>query len=97
MNKGKCGADVCHRISTENEAIAFINWFGQHQPKEDAICPRCGELMPGKTSTHALSRWADIMVCDHCGGIEALEQAGLVPKMPLDVWYIMKAKARKEN
>ena len=89
------GKDRCHLVSTEEEVVQSLDHYGSEQPAEDAICPRCGELMPGRTCTHALSRWADIMVCDHCGGIEALEQAGLVPKKPLDEWHIM--KTRKGN
>ena len=80
------GADRCHKIGTEAEAKTTLDWYGKHQPEEDAICPRCGELMPGATSRHALSRWASITVCDQCGTIEALEQAGLTAKKPLMKW-----------
>ena len=85
------GVDSCHKISNEDEAKTTVEWYGKHQPKTNAICPRCGELMPGKTTTHALSRWADIFVCDLCGGIEALEKAGIVPTRPLLEWSIIRS------
>lgn len=86
---GVCyGEDRCHTVSTEEELKTTLAWYGRYQPKENAICPRCGELMPGKTSTHALSRWADVMVCDFCGGMEAMEAACLVPKKLLADWFI---------
>ena len=72
--------------SGEYKREVTLDWYGKHQPEEDAICPRCGELMPGATSRHALSRWASITVCDQCGTIEALEQAGLTAKKPLMKW-----------
>ena len=84
------GADRCHKISTEAEAKATLDWYGKHQPEEDCRCPRCGEIMPGPTSRHALSRWADIMVCDQCGTIEALEKAGLTEALPMMEWEAVK-------
>ena len=80
------GADRCHKIRTEAEAKATLDWYGKHQPDEDARCPRCGEMMWGPKARHALSRYADIIVCDRCGNIEALEQAGLTEKLPLMKW-----------
>ena len=80
------GADRCHRIRTEAEAKVTLDWYGKHQPEEDAVCPRCGERMAGSTARHALSRWADITVCDRCGTIEAVEKAGLTETKPLMEW-----------
>lgn len=80
------GVDHCHKISTENEAKETIEWYGKHQPEEDTRCPRCGEIMWGEKTRHALSRYADIMVCDKCGMIEALEKAGMVGAVPLMKW-----------
>ncbi len=74
---------------TNEQAKKYLDWLGQNQPEEDMICPRCGERVEGKTATHALSRYANVMVCDHCGGIEALEQAGLVPAKPLKDWAVI--------
>jgi hypothetical protein len=80
------GEDICHRIHTEEEALTTIQWYGKRQPEEDARCPRCGELMPGSKNRHALSRYADIMVCDQCGMVEALEKAGIIEARPLMKW-----------
>lgn len=80
------GADRCHKVASEDEAKTTLDWYGNHQPEENAICPRCGEVMPGATGRHAISRWASITVCDRCGTIEALEQAGLTEKKPLMKW-----------
>lgn len=80
------GADSCHKIRTEAEAKETLGWYGKHQPEEDARCPRCGKIMTGKKSRHALSRRADIMICDEDGMKEALEDAGLAERMPLTGW-----------
>ena len=80
------GADRCHKIRTEEEAKATLDWYGKHQPEKDARCPRCGDMMFGSRATHAISRWAEITVCDRCGTEEALEQAGLAKKKPLTEW-----------
>ena len=80
------GYDECHMISTEEEARTTLDWYGKHQPEENARCPRCGALMRGKTARQALSRWADIQVCDFCGQMEALESAGIIDKIPLMQW-----------
>lgn len=80
------GADRCHKIRTEAEAKATLDWYGRHQPEKDARCPRCGDMMFGAKASHALSRWAGITVCDQCGREEALDQAGLTGKKPLMKW-----------
>ena len=78
--------DHCHKVSTEEEAKSTLEWYGKHQPKENVRCPRCGELMSGPTARHALSRRANIMICDQDGMKEALEDAGIMEKLPLMKW-----------
>lgn len=80
------GADRCHKVSTEAEAKITLDWYGRHQPKKDAMCPRCGCRIEGETSRHALSRRAAIMICDEDGMREALEDAGILERMPLTQW-----------
>ena len=80
------GVDRCHRISTEEEVKITLEWYGKHQPRENARCPRCGCQMDGATSRHALSRRAGIMICDEDGMREALEDAGIMERMPLTQW-----------
>ncbi|MBP3802551.1 MAG: DUF4314 domain-containing protein [Oribacterium sp.] len=84
------GADRCHKISTEAEAKITLDWYGKHQPEEDCRCPRCGDMMFGPKARHAISRWADITVCDQCGSIEALEKAGLTKTLPMMEWAAVK-------
>lgn len=84
------GADRCHKVSTEAEAKATLDWYGKRQPDQDGLCPRCGERMPGSKARHAISRWADITVCDSCGTMEALEKAGLAPTLPMTKWAALK-------
>ena len=84
------GIDRCHKICNEEEAKETLNFYGSRQPVEDARCPRCGARMEGKTSRHALSRQADITVCDACGTFEALEAAGMMERIPLTEWTAIK-------
>ena len=80
------GADRCHKVSMEAEAKITLDWYGKHQPRENARCPRCGCRMDGATSRHALSRRATIMICDEDGMREALEDAGIMERLPLTQW-----------
>ncbi len=50
-------------------------------------CPRCGEDRMKAPYTHnALSRQADVYVCDNCGMEEALIAASGKPHLPLKCW-----------
>ena len=80
------GADACHKIRTEEEARVTLDWYGRHQKDAGGTCPRCGRRMEGPTARHALSRYAQITVCDDCGIFEALEMAGIVDRIPLMQW-----------
>ena len=84
------GEDSCHKIHTEAEAKTTLDWYGKYQPEADSRCPRCGERMPGPKGRHAISRWADITVCDQCGTIEALEKAGLTKTLPMMEWFCIR-------
>ena len=81
------GEDAAHKICTEAEAKITLDWWGSHQPETDCICPRCGAPMPGKKVRHALSRRADIFICDEDGMREGLEDAGMMERLPLMQWY----------
>ena len=78
--------DRCHKVSTEEEARVTIDWYGKHQRGENARCPRCGMVMEGSTTRHALSRRANIYISDDCGMREALEDAGIASRLPLTEW-----------
>jgi predicted RNA-binding Zn-ribbon protein involved in translation (DUF1610 family) len=80
------GADRCHKISTEEEARTTLEWYAKRQRQVNARCPRCGVLMDGPTTRHALSRRLNIYISDDCGMKEALEDAGMLDKLPLMKW-----------
>lgn len=53
------------------------------------LCPRCGmATMKPDLHTNALSRVADIYICDACGTREAVE-AWLSVTMPVSEWDAM--------
>ena len=82
------GADRAHRVATEAEVKESLGWLGKRQrgATGGGHCPRCG-LPLEEFERHALSRYADVMVCDQCGTEEALEQAGFARKKPLTAWW----------
>ena len=84
------GADRCHKVATEQEAKTTLDWYGKRQPEEDCRCPRCGSMMFGPKARHALSRRAEIIICDEDGMKEALEDAGVTEKLPLTEWCAIK-------
>lgn len=58
---------------TEAEAYAKIQKKGKEQEDGEFFCPRCGRpTMKYKLVTNALSRHADIYICDECGTDEAI-------------------------
>lgn len=58
----------------------------------DQICPRCGEnSMNKKPARNAISRYADVYICDACGIEEAI-MAMKGNEMPLTEWAVVKEK-----
>ena len=58
---------------------------GEHMP-----CPRCGmDTMKPALHTNALSRHADLYICDKCGTAEALLDFMNNP-LPLSCWAAMR-------
>ena len=82
--------DRVHKIATADEAVITLNHYGTRQRKADSRCPRCGEIMWGSTTRYALSRYAQIHICDRCGMEESLEKAGIAPARPLTDWCAIK-------
>ncbi|MDO4326886.1 MAG: DUF4314 domain-containing protein [bacterium] len=64
------GADICHCVSTEQEAEVSLGHFGTEW-KWGRRCPRCGKV--SDKPLYALSRRAKIQICDSCSIQEALE------------------------
>lgn len=85
------GEDACHRIDTDETVKAFLDDYGKTQ--DGGSCPRCGRSMP-HLERHAVSRRADIIVCDSCGTEEALEDAGMSEKKPLFTWAVWKERGK---
>lgn len=58
----------------ENEAKRLVERFAEKQRGGHFPCPRCGEWrMDADPVRNALSRRANVQVCDSCGMAEALE------------------------
>ncbi|MDO5299971.1 MAG: hypothetical protein Q4F18_11125 [Clostridia bacterium] len=65
---------------------------GEHMP-----CPRCGrDVMKDRIHTNALSRHADIYICDECGTAEALLDAMSNP-LPLACWAAVREQPPKSD
>lgn len=67
----------------EQTAKAALERFAQIQRTSRFPCPRCGrQTMKGNTITNALSRHADVYICDRCGNVEAiLDYMGKPPQL----------------
>ena len=82
------GADRAHRVASEEEIKVSLNWLGKKQ-QTAGHCPRCGVPLDS-FERHALSRRANITICDEDGVSEALEDAGFAPRLPLSEWWCVK-------
>ena len=79
---------------TERMRKALLDLKERQEKGSYTLCPRCGrDTMKADLYTNALSRQADIMVCDSCGSEEAIlafmnkpyslyQWAGLQPEKP---------------
>lgn len=85
------GADSCHRVASEGEIKESLDHLGAVR-HGGAFCPRCGCRVDGeyRHQLQALSRCADISICNDCGTREAVEDF-TGKRMPLADWAIVKA------
>lgn len=83
------GADRCHRVASEAEIKVSLDLIGRTRHR-GGHCPRCGEAEAPGRRLLALSRRADITVCEMCGTEEALEDASLLERRPLSEWAVVK-------
>jgi hypothetical protein len=83
------GEDRCHKVGTEEEIKESLNHLGKKM--KYAICPRCGQMHSQANRLLALSRRADIIICESCGSMEALEDAGFCERMELKDWEVVRA------
>lgn len=65
-----------------------VDEFAKKQVDGVHICPRCGQLtVKERLVTNALSRHADVYICDACGMDEAIRDMKGQP-LPLKDWAI---------
>lgn len=83
------GADRCHPIATESEMKTTAEWLAKKN-SNTSRCPRCGRPAVETNRLLALSRRADVTICENCGSWEALEDAGLAERKPLREWSILR-------
>lgn len=94
------GADEWYE---ENDRPGVFNGMKGAEPKKiierfaeiqrgrgSRLCPRCGEAaMDEKPTRNALSRHADVYVCDRCGVDEAVRDFAKIP-VDLSSWAIVR-------
>ena len=71
----------------------LLDLKAKQQAESETLCPRCGQNKLKSPLTHnALSRYADLYVCDECG----LTEAGLAMMnnpLPLEQWAVFQDKS----
>lgn len=84
------GADICHRVASEAEVKESLDHLGKVR-QTGTRCPRCGAKPDCyEHQQHALSRRANILICNACGTAEAMDDF-LGNQTPLADWAIVKA------
>lgn len=82
---------------TDNHEQALFDLKARQLAGEHMPCPRCGQdSMNPKIHRNALSRQADVYVCDDCGTTEAVLEMMRCP-MPLEFWACFKAECPKSD
>ena len=72
----------------------IISSFSEKQKHVWCLCPRCGcDSMNKDAARNALSRRADIMICNICGNVEAVEDM-VGQKLSLDKWKLIEHPER---
>lgn len=75
---------------TERMTRIYLDLKARQEAGEHMPCPRCGaDTMKPRIHTNALSRMADIHICDACGTTEAM-LAHMSQRMPLTEWAAFK-------
>lgn len=82
-------ADKAHVVASDEEIKTSLEWYASQGKTE--ICARCGERITSTNRLLSLSRRASITVCERCGSMEALENAGFMKKKPLGKWAVVKS------
>ena len=72
---------------TERAERRLLDLKARQEAGEHMMCPRCGrDAMKAPVHTNALSRTADVYVCDACGTAEAM-LAFMNQQYPLTSWW----------
>lgn len=75
-------------VTATAAAKRAVDEFAKVQADGTHICPRCGRLtVKERLTTNALSRHADVYICDACGTDEAIRDMKGNP-LPLKDWAI---------
>lgn len=59
------------------------------EAEQPSLCLRCGQTLDRRLVINALSRYADVHICEACGMDEALRDANRCP-LPLTEWAAVK-------
>ncbi len=82
---------------TEDMKQALLDLRARQESGEHMPCPRCGlDTMKPKLHTNALSRYADIMICDECGLQEAMLNVMNNP-LPIEEWAMFNDRTHRDD
>ena len=88
--------EFCKELN-EQLAKQMLENFGKIQSQHPYPCPRCGrDTMDDSPARNALSRRANVQICDACGMQEALEDM-MDGRTPLTDWAYIKMKEAVNN
>lgn len=92
MSSDRTADAFATKPAEEDEARRLIERFAERQRGGHFACPRCGKMAMDTESVtrNALSRRADVYVCDTCGMLEGIEDMPENFKLPLSAWAITK-------
>lgn len=77
---------------TERTTRILLDLKARQDADEHMVCPRCGaDNMKHPLHTNALSRIAEIYICDSCGSAEAMLEH-MNQRSPLTSWDVFKPK-----
>lgn len=80
---------------TERAERRLLDLKARQEAGEHMMCPRCGrDAMKAPVHTNALSRTADVYVCDACGTAEAM-LAFMKQDYPLHLWAAFQPSGRR--
>jgi len=75
---------------TDAQKNRLLDFKARQEAGEHLPCPRCGRnTMKPRLYSNALSRAADILICDACGTDESV-RAFIGKPMPMEEWTCMK-------